>query len=95
MVIYGSETVAEFGKKHAAARKPLARFLEIAEQAVWKHFPDVKATFPATDYVSKTGVLIFDIAGNNYRMFARVDFEEQLLWIDSVMTHKEYERKGL
>jgi mRNA-degrading endonuclease HigB of HigAB toxin-antitoxin module len=39
--------------------------------------------------------LIFDIGGNNYRLVAPVDFEEQMMWIDSIMTHEQYSRKDL
>jgi len=50
--------------------------------------------FPAADYAPDTGTLIFDI-GDNYRLVARVDFEEQMLWIDSIMTHGQYSREDL
>ena len=59
------------------------------------HLPDVKATFPATDYAPAAGTLIFNIGGNNYRLVARVDFAEQMLWIDSVMTREQYNREHL
>lgn len=61
--------------------------------AEWLHFPDVKRTFPAADYVRSTGRVIFDIGGNKYRLIARVDFDEQLLYIEQVLTHEEYDRK--
>jgi mRNA interferase HigB len=51
--------------------------------------PDLKETFPATDYIPPTGTLIFNIGGNKYRLVARVDFEEQILFIESIMTHEE------
>ena len=62
---------------------------------VWPHFPAVKETFPATDYAPATGTLIFNIGGNKYRLIARVDFEEQLLVIQTVLTHQEYDREDL
>lgn len=95
MTVYGKRLVAKFGQKHAASRKSLARFPHIAEHASWKHFPEVKETFPATDFAPKTGTLIFDIGGNKYRLLAVVDFEEQVLDIMEVLTHEEYNRKGL
>ncbi|MCC6591615.1 MAG: type II toxin-antitoxin system HigB family toxin [Bryobacterales bacterium] len=94
MTVYGKAAIAKFAKKHAAARKPLLRFLNIANTAEWPHFPAVKENFPATDYAPATGTLIFDIGGNKYRLIARVDFEEQILYIESVMTHEEYNREN-
>jgi mRNA interferase HigB len=93
--VYGESAVTEFADKHAAARKPLKRFLEIARAAEWAHFPAVKRTFRATDYAPNTGTLIFDIGGNKYRLIARVDFEEAILFIQDIMTHAEYDREEL
>jgi mRNA interferase HigB len=95
VTVYGEAVLAEFAKEHAQGRKPLARFLELVRAAVWGHFPGVKETFPAVDYAAETGTLIFNIGGNKYRLVARVDFEEQMLFIQSVMTHKEYNREKL
>ena len=55
----------------------------------------MKQTFPAADYAPSTRTLIFDIGGNKYRLVARVDFEEEVLYIESVMTHEEYGREDL
>jgi mRNA interferase HigB len=93
--VFGEAVLAGFAKTHPASRKPLQRFATIARAAVWPHFPAVKETFPATDYAPVTGTLIFNIGGNKYRLIARVDFEEQLLAIETVLTHREYDREDL
>ena len=95
MTVAGKATLAKFGKKYPGARKPLQRFLDIAVAANWSHFPAVKDTFPATDYAASTGTLIFDIGGNKYRLIARVDFMEQVLVIQEVLTHEQYNRRQL
>ena len=93
MTVYGQAAIAEFGKKHASSRKPLQRFMGIALDAEWPQFPAVKATLPATDYAPSTGTLIFNVGGNKWRLVARVDFEEQILYIQRVLTHEEYNRE--
>jgi len=93
--VLGEAAIAEFAKKHPASRKPLQRFVTIARTALWPHFPAVKETFPTTDYAPATGTLIFNIGGNKYRLIARVDFEEQLLAIQTVLTHQEIRPGGL
>jgi len=90
MEVYGEAAVAKFCRKHPASRRPLQRFLEIVKQANWPHFAAVNSTFAAADYVS--GRLVFDIGGNKYRIVASVDFDEQILVVDEVMTHEEYNR---
>jgi mRNA interferase HigB len=93
--VYGEAAITKFAAKHAASRKPLQRFLEIARSAAWPHFPAVRLTFAAADYAPSTGTLIFDVGGNKYRVIARVDFREQILFIESVMTHEEYNPEDL
>ena len=95
MKVFGEAVIAGFAKKHPASRKPLQRFVTIARAALWPHFPAVKETFASTDYAPATGTLIFNIGGNKYRLIARVDFEEQLLVIQTVLTHQEYDREDL
>src|SRR6266849_3881272 len=93
--VFGEAAIAAFARKHPTSRKALQRFVTIARAAVWPHFPAVKETFPATDYAPATGTLIFNIGGNKYRLIARVDFEEQLLMIQTMLTHQEYDREDL
>jgi mRNA interferase HigB len=95
VTVLGEAALERFAKQHAAARKPLARFLALAGVATWKHFQEVKQSFPATDYAAATGTLVFNIAGNKFRLIARVDFEEQVLYIHAVMTHEKYNRENL
>jgi len=93
VVIVGEDRISRFARNHAGARKPLQRFLYIASKAEWPHFPAVKRTFATTDYAPESGTLIFDIGGNRYRLVAHVDFAEQIMVIQSVMTHGEYNRE--
>ena len=95
MKVFGETVIAGFAKKHPTSRKPLQRFVTIARASVRPHFPAVKQTFSATDYAPATGTLIFNIGGNKYRLAARVDFEEQLLVIQSVLSHRDYDREDL
>jgi mRNA interferase HigB len=92
VVALGEAVLMKFAKKHAASRKALGRFLAVARTAVWPHFPAVKQMFPATDYAPASGTMIFDIGGNKYRLIARVDFEEQLLYIQQVLAYGEYDK---
>ena len=93
MKVYGEAAIMKFAKKYAASRKPLQRFLEVARSADWPHFSAVRQTFAAADYAPSTRTPIFDVGGNKYRIITRVDFKEQLLFVESVMTHEEYNRE--
>jgi len=93
--VYGEAVLARFAARNAAARKPLQRFLEIAREADWPHFPALKQTFPATDLGRTTGKTIFNIGGNKYRVIAVVNFQKQALLIEEVFTHEKYNRENL
>ena len=93
MEIIGAQKADRFSKKHPRARKPLQRFLDMARASSWQHLSDVKNSFPATDYAPKSGLTIFDIGGNKYRLVARIGFAEQLLAIQAILTHEEYDRE--
>ena len=51
--------------------------------------------FPSADLGKGTGLVIFDIGGNKYRLTALVNFESQSVKITGVFTHEEYSRKNL
>ena len=95
MTVYGEAFMIDFAKKHAAARKPIARFLTLVKEAQWQNSEKLKQTFPSADYASATKTVIFDVGGNKYRIVARVDFEELAIRILSVMTHEKYSREKL
>jgi mRNA interferase HigB len=57
--------------------------------------PLFKETFSTADTGKRTGKVIFDIAGNKYRLIAVVNFERQSVLIDQVFTHEEYDREVL
>ena len=95
LTLYGEKVIHDFGRKHPHSRKPLARFAVLVSTGQWKHFPELKQTFPAADYAPETGTVIFNIGGNKYRLIARVDFEEEILNVEAVMTHEDYAKEKL
>ena len=83
VTVFGERLLTKFAQKHAPSRRPLARFLEIARAAEWKHMPDLKEAFPATDFDAAAQRYIFDIGGNKYRLAASVNFEKQAVLIEA------------
>lgn len=60
------------------------------QAADWKHFPDDRETFTTADWVD--GKIVFDIKGNDYRLIAIAQFENDTLYIRQVLTHEEYDK---
>lgn len=78
----------KFFRKHKQAEEPLKQWREAVRSAVWREFPDVRATFTTADWVD--GKVVFDIKGNDYRLIAIAHFENETLYIRHVLTHEEY-----
>ena len=64
-----------------------------SKTVAWHSWGDLKAAFRTASLVGNC--VVFNIGGNKYRLIARVDFEEQLLVIQTVLTHQEYDREDL
>jgi len=84
------DVVEKFARKHARARSSLILWRDATVAARWKNFDDVKKTFRATDLYGDC--VIFDIGGNNYRLIAKISYENELVSIKAVMTHAEYDK---
>lgn len=94
MTVIGESVLAQFGTRYADSRRPLARFLGLVKAAQWKHLLDLKQSFSSADYTS-SGIMVFDIGGNKYRVLASVDFVAQIVDLRAVLTHEEYDREKL
>ncbi|MCX6592868.1 MAG: type II toxin-antitoxin system HigB family toxin [Acidobacteria bacterium] len=92
MTVYGTALAERFARKHPDARKPLSRLLDVFTHAKWRHLADLKADFASADYTA-SGVTLFNLGGNKYRLATVIDFNKQELFIDSVMTHEQYDRE--
>jgi mRNA interferase HigB len=90
MELVDYELVEKFAKKHARARSSLNLWRDAAVSATWKSFDDVKKTFRATD--TYRDCVIFDIGGNNYRLIATINYEDEQVSINGVMAHAEYDK---
>jgi mRNA interferase HigB len=89
--IIGTAKLDEFARRHAKARKSLANWEKVVRAAAWKNSEEMKRTFNSVDYdYPKT---IFNIAGNNLRLIALIDYNKQLVQVAGVMTHAEYDKE--
>lgn len=73
------------------ARIVLQRWYEIAEQAEWHNLSDIRATFPATDYVGNQHYAL-NIKGNNYRLVVVIKFTIGRIFIRFIGSHSEYDK---
>ena len=69
----------------------LERWYQIAEEAEWKNFSDIRVDFPNADYVGNQHY-VFNIKGNNYRLIVVIKFTINRIFVRFVGTHKEYDK---
>lgn len=76
---------------HSDSRVALERWYQIAEDAKWNNFSDVRLDFPDADYVGNQHY-VFNIRGNNYRLVVVIKFTIGRLFIRFVGAHREYDK---
>ena len=92
MQIIARRTLKQFWLKHPQAEVPLRNWFAIVSKADWKRPNDAKKAFgAAVDFVADNR-LIFDIAGNKYRLVVHVAWRYKRMLIKFIGTHKAYER---
>lgn len=93
MRIVSHRRLVEFysSEGHGDSQAALERWYYIAENAEWKNLADIKADFPATDYVGNQHY-VFNIRGNKYRLIVVMKFTIGHVFIRFVGTHSEYDK---
>jgi mRNA interferase HigB len=87
--VISRKALLKFGEKHEAAVEPLDRWYRIAKRAEWESFAELRADFGSADVVGE--YTVFNIGGNKFRLLAAVYYEDQVLLIRGVYTHREYD----
>lgn len=78
----------EFRQKHPASEKVLREWHTIVEHIDFKNFNHIRETFNSADYVPP--YTVFDIGGNNDRVVVIVRYRFKKVFVQKVMTHREY-----
>lgn len=84
--------LVEFWERHPDARASLESWYTVVRHAGWKTPAEMKRIYPSADIVGRRTV--FNIAGNKYRLVARVNYETARVFVLYILTHAEYDRGG-
>lgn len=90
MHIISMRRLREFWEQHAGAESTLRAWYSHVEQTKWQNFAQVRQDFPTADLVHR--LTVFNIGGNHYRLVARIEYQQQKVYIRAVMTHAEYDK---
>jgi len=89
-------TLAAYWQQNPQAESGLLYWHKLAKEARWACLQDVRATFPHADVVavaSGRNVVVFNIAGNKYRLITAIHYNRQLAFTLMVLTHAEYNKE--
>ena len=91
MQIIAKRTLRLFWEKHPQAETPLRAWFATVSAAQWKGPADVRAQFGSADFVADNRV-IFDVAGNTFRLVVHVSYGFGRVLVKFVGTHAEYDK---
>lgn len=86
-------TVRQWAAENAPAGPALDNWTVKIRAAKWSRFEDIRKTFRSADQVrvkSGKNVIVFNIAGNNFRLIAAVHYNRSKIYALKFMTHAEY-----
>jgi mRNA interferase HigB len=87
------ETIEGYARDNARSRSSFEEWMGKLKNADWEKPADMKQTFSAADLLGKSSNrVVFDIAGNTYRMIGKYAFGDRRvhLFICWIGTHAEY-----
>jgi mRNA interferase HigB len=93
MRIIKRATLAAYWQRNPQAEAGLLYWHKVTQQAEWTCLQDVRATFPHADGVTVASgrtVVVFNIAGNKYRLITAIHYNRQLVFTLMVLGHAEY-----
>lgn len=91
MRLIALSTLEAFWKRHPDAEQPLLSWHQQVRQADWPSPADVKADFGSAS-ILRGGRVVFNIAGNKYRLVAWINYPYRVVYIRFVGTHRQYDQ---
>lgn len=82
--------LVQFWQKHADAQPSLESRYAVVRQARWRNPAEMKLVYPGADLVGRR--VVFNIAGNRFRLIARVNYRTQCVFVLHLLTHAEYDK---
>jgi mRNA interferase HigB len=80
----------QFWQKLPDAKASLESWYAVVRSANWRTPADLKQVYHSADLVGRRTV--FNVAGNKYRLIARVNYTAQIVFVLHLLTHSEYDQ---
>lgn len=90
MRIIARSHLRAFWERHRDAEQPLKAWFAEAKKASWRNPNEIKEQFASASVLQNQRV-VFNIAGNKYRLVIRINYGTQIAYIRFIGTHSEYD----
>lgn len=91
MRVIARSTLRAFWQKHREAEQPLKAWLDEALAAQWKTPAEIRDKYRSAS-ILQAGRVVFNIAGNKFRLVVAISFKTQLVFIKFIGTHQQYDK---
>lgn len=93
MRVISKKTLVDFWESghYQDAKQQLEAWHDIAIKAVWKSPQDIKDQFRNASFSANNRV-VFNIAGNKYRLVVAIQYSAEIVWIKFIGTHAQYDK---
>ncbi len=90
MHIISRKVLRQFWEEYPDSEPALARWFKIVQHTNFQNFAELRATLPSADKVGDW--IVFNIAGNKYRLITAIHFNRSKVYIRHILTHQEYDK---
>lgn len=78
-------------RQYADAEQPLKAWFREASKADWNSPAAIKSMYGSASIIGNSRV-VFNIAGNKYRLVVKVNYAYRMIYIRFVGTHRQYDQ---
>jgi len=94
MRIIAKSTLRKFWEskpEYAEVKSPLEAWYCEAKKAQWNSPVDIKEQYRNASILTG-GRVVFNIAGNKYRLVVQINFDVKMIYVRFIGTHKQYNK---
>ena len=91
MRIVARAVLKRFWEKHRDSEQPLRAWFSEDKRAEWQGPNEIKQQYKRASVVGH-GRVVFNIAGNKYRLIVSINYQTQIIYIRFVGTHRQYDQ---
>ena len=91
MRVVAKKILRKFWEKHNDSEQQLKTWYKESSKANWTNPSEIKSEYSKAS-ILKSGRVVFNIGGNNYRLVVDINYQRQWTFIRFIGTHTEYDK---